>query len=423
MGWASTHYPLIRHFPLLPAMHSLSFDTHMALKKKSVISDNLFEETDDLSLENEDDLGSISKTALKQAVVFSTDWTTDVLIQQLKKGNIDLDPAFQRRDAWTTKRKSLFIESLILGLPVPQIVLAEKKGAKGSFLVIDGKQRLLSLLRFTQTFDEQPPFHLSDLKLRHDLNGYSFEDLKSKGEDFSSFENQTVRTVVIRNWQKEDILYLIFHRLNSETLPLSPQELRQALHPGPFLVFCDKHSQNSLALRRILRLKKPDFRMRDVELLVRFFAFKNFTSSYSGNLKDFLDDACKELNRNWKTRQSSIQNQIEQFEEAVEAAYEIFEGSPFRKWDGGHYEGRFNRAIFDVVMYYLSDPKIRKASLSSADAVLGGFKSLCLNDNSFIRSVETTTKSKNATSTRFNRWASSLSTSLQLKIKPPALHE
>ncbi len=85
---------------------------------------------------------------LGQAVVFGTDWTAATLIDQLRRGNIKLDPIFQRRDAWNPERKSRFIESIVLGLPVPQIVLAEDKSDRGSFLVIDGKQRLLSLQQF-----------------------------------------------------------------------------------------------------------------------------------------------------------------------------------------------------------------------------------------------------------------------------------
>ena len=77
------------------------------------------------------------------AVVTATDWTVETLISQLNKRNIKLDPSFQRRDAWTIRRKSEFIESLFLGLPVPQVVLAESKEKKGSYIVLDGKQRLL----------------------------------------------------------------------------------------------------------------------------------------------------------------------------------------------------------------------------------------------------------------------------------------
>ena len=395
----------------------------MAIKKLKRTLSAEPEDQIDLDIESEEDLSGISKSTLKQAVVFSTDWTTEVLINQLSRGNIDLDPTFQRRDAWNVRRKSLFIESLITGIPIPQIVLAERKNSKGSFLVIDGKQRLLSLQRFTSVVDDQEPYALEGLHLRSDLNGYTYQDLKGRKDDLNAFENQTIRTVVIRNWKQEDLLYLIFHRLNSETLPLSPQELRQALHPGPFLTYCDKHSQTSSALKKILRLKKPEFRMRDIELLVRHLAFRNFVSSYKGNLKKFLDKSCEQLNKHWKTNQARVKQQAEDFEEAVSLAYKIFEGHPFRKWEDGQYESRFNRAIFDVIVFYFADRKIRTLAGSQQTKILAGFKKICTKDSSFIRAVESTTKSKSATATRFNHWAEVLSHAIGLKVVPPKIYE
>lgn len=82
------------------------------------------------------------------AVVTGTDWTTETIVSQLTRGNIQLNPRFQRRDAWKQDRKSRFIESLIVGLPIPQIVLAEAKRQRGKFIVLDGKQRLLTILQF-----------------------------------------------------------------------------------------------------------------------------------------------------------------------------------------------------------------------------------------------------------------------------------
>ena len=93
---------------------------------------------------NEDDL-TVTTTG---AVVTASDWTTETILSQLRQGNIDLTPSFQRREAWRNDRKSRYIESLFLGLPVPQIVLAERKGRRGSYIVIDGKQRLLSIRSF-----------------------------------------------------------------------------------------------------------------------------------------------------------------------------------------------------------------------------------------------------------------------------------
>jgi hypothetical protein len=79
---------------------------------------------------------------------------------------------------------------------------------------------------------------------------------------------------VIRNWPDEKFLYQVFLRLNTGSVPLSPQELRQALHPGPFSSFVDSFSGSSIEIRYILGLSAPDFRMRDAELVIRYFAFR-----------------------------------------------------------------------------------------------------------------------------------------------------
>jgi len=221
----------------------------------------------DASAESEDDITGVTAKSLSNAVVWGTDWTAATVVDQLRRGTISLDPAFQRRDAWTDDRKSRFIESLMLGLPIPQLVLAESQKAKGRFIVIDGKQRLLSLSKFTGVglAEDQKPLALTGLKVRTDLNTLTFEDIKAKVKYeslVSEFENQAVRTVVIRGWGSEEVLYTIFHRLNTGSVPLSPQELRQALHPGGFLSFAAKFSEQSQPLKTLLGLTKPDFRMR-----------------------------------------------------------------------------------------------------------------------------------------------------------------
>jgi uncharacterized protein with ParB-like and HNH nuclease domain len=194
--------------------------------------------------EDADDLWSEERPTQFSAVVTATDWTTQTILSQLHKGNIELNPNFQRRDAWKAPRKSQFIESLLLGIPVPQLVLAERKEKRGSYIVIDGKQRLLSLSQFTSTDESRfRSFRLTALHIRHELNGKSFHDLETDVEledALTSFENQTIRTVVIRNWDNESFLYEVFLRLNTGSVQLSPQELRQALHPGPFSSFVDE---------------------------------------------------------------------------------------------------------------------------------------------------------------------------------------
>jgi len=92
--------------------------------------------------------------------------------------------------------------------------------------------------------------------------------------------------------------------------------------------------------------------MRDVELLVRYYAFRNHISSYAGSLKEFLDETCKDFNRRWKQEEQQIRTQAEDLESAIRASFKIFESHAFRKWDGTSFEKRFNRAVFDVMVYY-----------------------------------------------------------------------
>jgi len=162
------------------------------------------------------------------AVVNAADWTVQTIIQQIDKGNIELNPSFQRRQAWGHKRKSQYIESLIINVPVPQIVLAEKQGTRGKFIVIDGKQRLLALRQFhSQTSDTvYKNFKLTGLTIRTDLNGKSWADLTTDPtlEPYSdTLDNTTIRTAVIKNWKDETFLYTVFLRLNTGSVQLSPQ--------------------------------------------------------------------------------------------------------------------------------------------------------------------------------------------------------
>jgi hypothetical protein len=382
--------------------------------------DDLYE-ADDASAESEEDLTGISTALMSKAVVWSTDWTAATVVDQLKRGTIALNPAFQRRDAWSNDRKSRFIESLILGLPIPQLVLAENNNAKGRFLVIDGKQRLLSLSKFTGVGlgEDQQPLVLSGLKIRDDLNKHTYAEIKNDAKYeglVAEFENQPIRTIVVRGWKDEKVLYTIFHRLNTGSVPLSTQELRQALHPGPFLNFAESFSEQSKALKDLLELTKPDFRMRDVELVVRCFAFNTYLTDYRGNLKKFLDDTCDNLNKRWPVEEQKLRGIAAQMEEAIQAAVTIFTHDfVFKKWDGKKYEKSLNRAVFDVIASSLIDPKVRAAATKDKLKVRQAFKDVCINQE-FRSAVESTTKSKTAVRNRFSLWFHALGSVIGKKI-------
>lgn len=384
---------------------------------------------EDPASENEDDLEVSSPSTLSTAVVTGTDWTAETLLRQLDRGNIELNPRFQRRETWDDNRKSTFIESLILGLPIPQLVLAERTDQRGSYIVIDGKQRLIALRRFAATDEDAAndafaPLHLGKLEVRSDLEGMSLADLRASPDhigDVSAFENQTIRTVVVRAWPDENFLFRVFLRLNTGSMQLSPQELRQALHPGPFVDFADDRSAKSEPIRQALNLTRPDFRMRDVELLIRFFAFTNFLEEYNGNLKQFLDATCGTLNDRWTEEEAAILATADECDRAITVTMEIFGNAAFRRFSTDNARAPFNRAVFDVMTFYFRMPEIRNAALANAAAVVEAFKELCLDDSAFLESITSTTKSIPATHTRLERWGRSLGDTLGVETPIPTL--
>jgi len=355
------------------------------------------------------------------AVLWGTDWTTETILNQLKKNNIILDPKFQRRDAWNKDKKSRFIESLMMGLPIPQIILAESKEKRGQYIVIDGKQRLLSIRQFFTRKDDEVynQLKLYGLENFKDLNGKTIEDLEKDNIDYvEALQNQTIRTIVIKNWPNEKFLYTVFLRLNTGSLQLSPQELRQALHPGSFIDYVDDFAIDSENIKKILNLSKPDYRMRDTELVIRYFSWKYFASDYNGNLKAFFDKTVKTLNENWIDEESDIKFYASELDKAIEYTNEIFgEKESFSKWIDGKYQQSFNRAIFDIMTFYFSFPQIRDLVLDKKIEIKEKFQELCEKDNDFISSFETSTKNVKQVKKRFNTWALALADILKIEIR------
>ncbi|MBO0652170.1 DUF262 domain-containing protein [Streptomyces triculaminicus] len=386
---------------------------------------------DDADGEENSDPSEVRSDDAMRAVVTDTDWTTETILSQLRRGNIQLNPRFQRRDAWNKARKSRFVESLILGLPIPQIVLAEDKERRGKFIVLDGKQRLLAISQFASgsSFGSSSgeagfrKFGLSGLEVRDDLSRMTLDKLESDPErvdDLNAFLNQTIRTVVVRSWPNEDFLNLVFLRLNTGSVSLSPQELRQALHPGEFTDYLDDAASSSVWLQKAFRIDRPDFRMRDVEVLLRFYAFHFRLSHYSGNLKKFLDETVQKLNTIWASDPTQIKDAAGECDRAIEMTFDIFGSDSFHRWSEGGYEGRFNRAVFDIMTYYFSRPEVRDALPANRASVKRAFEELCARDTKFVESIQTTTKTPEATHRRLAAWGLVLRDELGVPVRIPS---
>jgi hypothetical protein len=321
----------------------------------------------------------------------TTDWTAETLISAIDRDTIQLSPRFQRRDAWDIARKSRFIESMIVGLPIPQLVLAESANSKGKFIVLDGKQRLLALLQYWgKGTGKNNAFPLKGLDMERHLAGVSFRQLsqdptlKSKHD---ALLNHTIRTVVIRGWHDITFLHTVFLRLNTASLPLSSQELRQAAYPGAYTDALDDFCVNSSLLQDFLGLSEPDYRMRDAELVARFVAFAMFLERYQGRMKRFLDDSFEVLNRDWAQHKTQVGKLFVNFEASLQAAEQIFgKGDVARKPPSRH----LNKAVFDALVFHLRTRAVRDSAVLQRQSVQDGYNKLVARQ-SFAKAVERAT--------------------------------
>lgn len=381
------------------------------------VAQDSLDETEELELvplvpDQGEDEGDLADSAeVFNASIGSKDWTVETLVSQMRKGRIDLDPSFQRRNAWLGNRKSKLLESIMLGFPIPQIVLAEKRDVPGHYFVLDGKQRLLALRQFfvdpsDPRDDGFEPLRLGSLEVLTDLNRKDHAALERDRPDLlAAIENFSIRTVVLSQWNSERLLLSLFLRLNTGSVALSPQELRQALIHGEFMNWLDRNSGETTSLRRLLGNPHADRRMVDAELTLRFLAFKTSPVSYRGNLKVFLDDTSAWYNKNWSSWKNQAEGSLVELDSSINAAFELFGPDRIcRKWSGVKFERALNRAIFDVQIYSLSFPEVRQACEGKGELLMERFKEECEDNINFSQSVTTTTKTAEAFRTRHRTW-------------------
>jgi hypothetical protein len=359
--------------------------------------------------ESEDDI--IAPVSFKDAVVLNADWTIETINLQIQKGNIDLQPGFQRRVAWDDERKSRLIESIIVGLPVPNIVLAENKDYRGKFIVIDGKQRLVAVREYMEG-----EYRLKGLDMRPDLNAKGFTELPQ--EDREYLENATIRSSVIRNWKDENFLYVTFFRLNSGSLPLSPQELRKALIGANLISAIDNYMLGSDPFKSVFG-DGLDKRMRDSELVLRFVAYDQSLAEYRGDFKEFLDSNTRYFENDWGSKALQIEDIFQRLDIALDAAHKVFGQDAFKKWIGGKYERVINRAIFDCVSRFFAQPDIAADAILRKSEVVDAFKAVS-QIQVFKDSIEKTPKTVMATFQRVDLWGEHLAACLGKAYDKPS---
>ena len=250
------------------------------------------------------------------------DFNTKTLVDFIDSGVVVI-PGFQRNYVWDIKRASRLIESLVVGLPVPQVFLYERD--RDEFVLIDGQQRLMSIyyfvkgrfpkkskrvdLRFSSTdrsdvseelLADNQYFGDFQLNLPEAVPGQSnrlhelrYADLSDR--ERTAFDLRTIRHIIVRQMRPEndDAMYEIFNRLNSGGVNLTPQEIRRCAYDSEFYAMLYKTNVRP-QWRELVGQQIPDMHMRDVEILLRGFAMLINGDSYRPSMVKFLNQFSKD---------------------------------------------------------------------------------------------------------------------------------
>ena len=270
--------------------------------------------------------------------VSSYGWDSDVegLVKRLKRGDIKL-PRFQRGFVWSTVEQSRFIESLILGLPVPNIFLALDRVTK-SLNIVDGQQRLKTLQRYLSG-----DFAISNSKKIHeDLRGCYYNSEVAKGKnskvlniaDERTLSDSILHSIVIKpdpsvdspeyGQEYNNAVVQIFRRLNTSGKALQPQEVRSCIFYGTFDDLIHNLNKNT-AWRNLFG--DVHSRYKDVETILRFLSLYEESENYKAPMPSFLDKYM-EINRNIDPTKISMLSHV--FEGVMQPLFEACGESLFK---------------------------------------------------------------------------------------------
>ncbi|WP_405119911.1 DUF262 domain-containing protein [Pseudomonas leptonychotis] len=347
-------------------------------------------------------LEAIQQKAKERTVKTQTiEYDLETLVKKIKKGIIKLNPDYQRNHRWPDAFSSRLIESLILNIPIPMIYISQDvdvddevddEGARYS--VIDGQQRLTAIYNFFEG-----KYALKDLEVLSELNSSYHSDLPP----FLTrrLEERTIRCLRIDSTVDTQVKFDIFERLNSGSVKLEAQELRNATCRGPFKELIKKLAKNS----KFTEMSKltPDSsrvkKMEDEELVLRFFAMTYGTgySSYKGQFKKFLTEKMEEFNKLPITELASMEKN---FLDTMELIHKSFGTKPFAKYRATEASteemSQFNAAVFDAVTYAFSTLGPNKELLH--EDFINLFK-----DAEFFESVEGSVNDVSKTATRIRK--------------------
>lgn len=284
-------------------------------------------------------------------------WGADLsfreLVNRYKEGDI-LKPEMQRNYVWDKAEASRFIDSILLGLPVPSVFLAKPDIEDEKLLIVDGYQRIMTVHDFIEGIfpKDGKVFSLTNSeKINKRWRGKSFKELTENEQ--RKIKNTTIHSIIFVQIkpQNDTSFYQIFERINTSGRTLQPQEIRNCIYQGDFNTQLIKLNNNE-KWRELFGTSEPDSRMRDLEFILRFFAISSVdwvqASDGTISLKKFLNEF---MGSDDSKNQKILKKREEEFTRVIDFIYEHLGVTAFQNITSkDEYTNKFNPTIYDSVM-------------------------------------------------------------------------
>jgi len=333
----------------------------------------------------------------------------DSLYGKHKRGKLVVQPDFQRQFVWDKSKSSKLIESALLDIPLPVIYLSQQKDGKE--YVIDGQQRLTAFFSFIDgTFPDQTEFRLTGLKVFKELERKKFSEIDDTLQD--KIKSCSIRTITFRKESDPNLKFEVFERLNTGSVSLNDQELRNCIYRGYYNELLRELSLDK-DFRKLLSITKPDKRMKDVELVLRFSSFYHNTYlKYKSPMRKFLNE---EMESRQHITEKEAKDLREAFKNTVQILLSLLGDKAFKRFykgdeknpDGRWETMKFNASLYDIMMYSFASVS-KNAVMANLDSIKESLIDLMTTDQEFIDSIELSTSSVQAVKKRFSKWCSRL---------------
>lgn len=345
--------------------------------------------------ERDDSPLSIKPTE-RRLVTQPYDLVVRTIVGQIDDTSLLVRPPYQRGYVWDNGRASRLIESLLMNIPIPACYFAEEDN--GTHTVIDGQQRLYSIWRYVNN-----QFRLRGLRTLVEFSGKAFRDLSEREQRIVL--GRTIRCIIVTQESHPEIRFEVFERLNTGSMQLTDQEIRNAIYRGDFNDLIKSLAEQPRWLEALSK-RRLDKRMRDDELVLRFFAMHDRYLSYQAPLRSFLTNYAASKRGSLAPVETDRLTSL--FENTVDKVIVVFSDHAFRTFSStnNRWETQVNRALFDAVMLVVANlplPDLQEKRVEINEAL----KDLC-RDQTFLDAVSLSTADRTSVTTRIRLFSEAL---------------